>query len=473
MSTPHPSHVFPRLAGVRPSVLQRLERDAQDALGGARQDVALGVLIREALGEPRSPAKPMARPLDGSVHRADRMAAESTCARCGHNKAAHAGAMRGCLLCIAPGGQTRCARFIASTGNGMAEERLHCGCPVKLRGHLDTCPTALAGVRFDDDAPPFLPHQATKEEILAALARLPKGRELTPHERARMDDGRAAVARGERGIPHEVVMATIIQRAASEHAEAISGFLTNPSDPAVRAARRAVYERALREAIDEAIAKGPATAPEIEVERVAGEDDPCAHPDDCIVQIVGTAALTCRACMASMAIPDPIVVSESHTVVVLREHRSAAPLPAGDDGDGEEFGEADERTMAGLPDEPDTAASLDEHRAAIVSVLKGRGGARWPRAADLLAGVKGCMEAVGQAFDEHLYQRALDALKLTDAQWDGLTAACSSDGANFDHRVGQSLAERGYGKFGDGRRWRLFYANEAGRERLALGRGPR
>lgn len=48
----------PPLAGAPVSLLRRLEREARDALGPARQDVPLAELVREAQGEGRRPAAP-------------------------------------------------------------------------------------------------------------------------------------------------------------------------------------------------------------------------------------------------------------------------------------------------------------------------------------------------------------------------------------------------------------------------------
>lgn len=122
---------------------------------------------------------------------------------------------------------------------------------------------------------------------------------------------------------------------------------------------------------------------------------------------------------------------------------------------------------------PDTPASVEEHRAAIVVVLN-RGGAAthgWPSKAMLWRFVK---DVLKRRMHDVTYAQALASLKLTDAQWQSLALVIETAGAAISLRVGNELAARGHGSFmGIGRHVRAFFANDAGRARNALGRGPR
>lgn len=118
---------------------------------------------------------------------------------------------------------------------------------------------------------------------------------------------------------------------------------------------------------------------------------------------------------------------------------------------------------------PDTPASFAEHRAAIVATVKAA--KKWPPAGELAMTVR---EAIGPRFHDMSYAQVLAGLRLTDARWNGLGVSIEKSGAAINRRVGDNLAERGYGSF----QWSFrqaftFFASDAGRERHALGRGPR
>ena len=122
-------------------------------------------------------------------------------------------------------------------------------------------------------------------------------------------------------------------------------------------------------------------------------------------------------------------------------------------------------------------ASMEEHRKAIVALLKAvnvNGRVDWPKPNALRLHV---MHVLLKAFDQQAYDRALASLKLTDPQWSMLKMLGEEPQPMHGKalvRVQNTLCDAGFAE----KRY-VAVADEkccitdAGRERLAMGRGYR
>lgn len=489
----------PRFAAMPHSVRSYLTQEAERALGGARQDVPLADLIREALREEHDPvmaATARAKPvppeertrllavLEGrDVDSADRKRwltdeqwqrvvarhpgatkptkATSTPAdlcRCGHGKAMHVGALVGsCIGCASPGlTSTKCWSFRRPEPPVPHEQ--------VVEGLVDRSARELAGEvvelllghhpehkgrfeqRFGAELDRLLP---VNEDGVAQKASQPRpqgpdcpgcrttlrtnGYYLESHTCGRtLAEGLDHIRQAQREAPGaEGSWLAQCERLAGAQLQAATG--EGGGRPLFIAAEDLSKARVAE--LDNLIAEIVGPTPEAPDCPDDGEPPPtedprdydpseplcaCGHPEHAPL-------LRCRR---------PGCACESYT-----------PHPA-------------------------TIASVDEHRAEILAEVKRRGS--WPTHGGWRA-LRLRVQKLGARFDEQHYEQALSSLKLTDAQWNELKdlerGPCGHFGPGVV-RLQNALTKAGYASVTRDP-VSTCRITDAGRERLALGRGPR